>query len=651
MTDTLPRSRLVIPPPEAASPGARPWSLRWYILWRAVGAVLIVLLVLTALFVAIEVLPGDPARFVLPRGASCAGGGVGPWCALRQTLIAQWGLDKPVWDRYVMFLGNVLTGNLGLSISMNPGVPVWALIAPVLGFTLALLGITLVLAALLAVALGLPLGRRKGSRTDGVVSFLLAIPFSMTAPILALLMFSLLVVSFGIIPMPFGPEQSLAAEAAVVALTLAGVLGLFTWHVRDHPLRPALAPPLAAGDWRQDSTRGASSVRVAVARFLSAVPALTGWTLTTLMMTEVLWAFNGLGLLLWNSIRTMDVFVTMGVVVVAGLLVVLPILIAADILHEWLTQGWVRKDEKSVDRFVVHAEDLWLGLRGLVSRISGIAGIALIAVLAILAVAGPALVGPYPNGLNLSAPNLPPSGAHLLGTDNRGQDVLTLLVYGGSPLIGVAVIALSVSLAAGLGVVAASGLLGSRADVFVVILVDAGLVLPILAVTLAFNGLPGAWGIPLAALVVWPVTTRILLREIQGLVPVRVTSGGLRVTSPSGRTLALIWGAGPLIIGNAFLSVSLALIASTVFDFLGLGAVGPGTFVSWGTMMLTAYMFLDILRGMWWTYVPPALCILAAVLGPTLIGLTVKAMPLGGDQRGSVASEPAAAEAVKAPPL
>lgn len=628
------------------------WPFSWYALWRLVGAVVVVFLVLTALFVALEVIPGDPTRTVVPRGCAGPAPTIVPACGPARTLIAQWGLDKPLWDRYLIFLGNMFTGNLGLSLTINPGVPVWTVIAPLVLPTVALLGITLFLTALVALALGLPLRRRRGSLLDGVVSFLLAIPLALTGPVLALLTVYLLVFVFPIISISSGAGLDPAPYAIVVLLAMAAVVGLFTWGVRDHPLQPPSPPHLAAGAWRSTAGGTRAWLRVSIAKFLSAMPALTGWTLATILLSEVVWNVNGLGMLWWRAVVNLDAFVLLGVLVVSGLLIVLPILIATDLLHEWLTRRWVRADGRSVDEFRVRPRDLSRGLRTTLTRATGLVGVGLILVVVGLAALGPFLVGPYPTGLNLARPDLPPSGQHPLGTDHIGRDVLTLVVYGAAPSIPAAIAALAITLIAGLGATAATGFLGPRANVFITALVDAGLVLPLPGLALSVYGWPGSWGIFLPGVLVWPITTRILLDEARGIVPARTGPGGLGGRARGRRALHLIWGSGPLIVGNAFLAVSLALCVSEILDFLGLGSLGPTAITSWGQILTQSYLSLEVVRGAWWTFVPAALCLALTVLGPLLVALAVKRLPLGGDRNDGVPTPPSpVAEVPEAAPV
>lgn len=126
-----------------------------YILRRVLGFAATLLIAAAVIFVLLDLLPGDPARFILGINASEAS-----VAALR----AQMGLDAPAHERFLRWIGDMLRGDFGLSHTQR--LPVAALIAERLAVTLPL---TLIAMAL-SVAVGLPIGilaaRRRGKATD-----------------------------------------------------------------------------------------------------------------------------------------------------------------------------------------------------------------------------------------------------------------------------------------------------------------------------------------------------------------------------------------------------------------------------------------------------------------------------------------------------
>ncbi len=114
-----------------------------YLLTRLIDAVPTVLLVLTLVFAALRILPGDPALAML--------GDRVPTEQL-ELFRHRLGLDQPLLTQYVTFLGQVLTGNFGRSMANDT--PVTSLLAANLPYTLEL---TLA-ATLVSLVCGIPIG-------------------------------------------------------------------------------------------------------------------------------------------------------------------------------------------------------------------------------------------------------------------------------------------------------------------------------------------------------------------------------------------------------------------------------------------------------------------------------------------------------------
>src|ERR1700685_479865 len=138
-----------------APPRASPW-LRFAA--RRLGQLLVSALVLiTASFLIIHLVPGDPVRAALGLDAS-------------QQLVdarrAALGLDNPLWLQYVDYLQNLFAGRFGTSITS--GLPVSQVIGQRLPATLELGGYSFLGALVIAVPLGLSLGvLTRGGRRRG----------------------------------------------------------------------------------------------------------------------------------------------------------------------------------------------------------------------------------------------------------------------------------------------------------------------------------------------------------------------------------------------------------------------------------------------------------------------------------------------------
>ena len=131
-------------------------GLRNYIIRRAVTAFAIFLIILTLNFIIFHTLPGDPVRtlFQDPRLS----------VADREQLSHLFGLDRPLLEQYLIYMGNSLQGQMGLSFTYRE--PVSSIVYERLVNTLILVGAASILALFLGVALGTIAAWRRNTPTD-----------------------------------------------------------------------------------------------------------------------------------------------------------------------------------------------------------------------------------------------------------------------------------------------------------------------------------------------------------------------------------------------------------------------------------------------------------------------------------------------------
>ncbi len=194
------------------------WALR-----RIGIAAVLVWVVATVIFMAIHLVPGDPAELLLSQG------GAAPDPAAVQQLRDQLGLDRPLLAQYVSSLGQVLHGDLGESLEDSS--PIGPEIASRLPRTLELIAA----GAVLALAAGLPLGLlaalRQGSVLDRALSLLagagLALPVFVLGTLMVFLFAQRLhwVSAGGYVPLAQNPGRHLELLAMPAATIAAGLFG------------------------------------------------------------------------------------------------------------------------------------------------------------------------------------------------------------------------------------------------------------------------------------------------------------------------------------------------------------------------------------------------------------------------------------------
>ena len=277
-----------------------------YLARRALQAIAVLVAMSLLVHVLLALMPGDPVDLM-------ASGDPRMTAADLQRLRELHGVDRPVLERYAAWATAALQGDFGWSRSFRR--PVLEVIAPRLGNTVLLMGSALAL----ALAIGLPLGiwaaAREGSMVDRVVN--LACFASAATPTfwLALLLMMLFAVRLGWLPAGGLPPagSGLAGSLRHMALPVA-TLALAEAGVYARHLRAAMIEALAENHVRTARAKGASRMRVLLVHALrnAMVPVATvaalgfGGLFSGALVTETMFAWPGMGKLIYDSILGSD---------------------------------------------------------------------------------------------------------------------------------------------------------------------------------------------------------------------------------------------------------------------------------------------------------------------------------------------------------
>jgi peptide/nickel transport system permease protein len=305
-------------------------------LWLAkrIGvALLLVWVVASIVFLAIRLVPGDPAELLLSQG------GAAPDPATVAELHDQLGLDRPVWTQYLDNFHNLLHGDLGQSL--QDGSSVAGEIARRLPRTLELIGV----AAVFAIVLGIPGGLLAAMRRDGAIdriatmlsALALAIPVFVVGTLLVLLFAQTLrwVPAGGYVALAQDPLRHLvllSMPAITIGLGLAATV-----------FRMTRASVLDVS--QRDFVRTARAKGVAPARILlrhvlrnALMPVVTvlalhlGTLLGGTVLVEYVFNYPGLSGLLVEAVNARDYPEVEGVVLVISVLFV-ALNLAVDLLY------------------------------------------------------------------------------------------------------------------------------------------------------------------------------------------------------------------------------------------------------------------------------------------------------------------------------
>jgi peptide/nickel transport system permease protein len=288
-----------------------------FILFRPLQFVPVLFGISVITFVLVRLIPGDPARILLGARATPT--------ALAN-IRAQYGLDEPMWLQYLYFLKNLSAGEMGRSTLYK--IDVLRLIATRIEPTLALVGMGVLMALLIAVPLAALSARRQGSWVDHGVRIISTAGIGFPSFWLGAMLIILFAVRLDWLPVSgygesFGDKLvHLVLPGLTIALSLSAVLmrslraGMIAGRARGMPEGVVF--------WRH-------VVPNALVPVVNLLAVNIGWLIGGTVVVESVFAVPGLGQLMVRGIFSRDYMVVQGVAMTFAVATVL-INFAADII-------------------------------------------------------------------------------------------------------------------------------------------------------------------------------------------------------------------------------------------------------------------------------------------------------------------------------
>lgn len=252
----------------------------------------------------------------------------------------------------------------------------------------------------------------------------------------------------------------------------------------------------------------------------------------------------------------------------------------------------------------------------------GLIGTLLIVFFVYVAVFAP-LIAPYDPFARVDAPYLEPSGIHLLGTNDIGQDIFSELIYGTRISLLMGVVSALVAILVGSVIGVCAGYFGGRVDAVLMRVVDIALTIPMLPLQIVLAAFLGSsyWNIILViGLLSWASPARVIRSQVltvknRGYIQAVKCLGGRPFYIMTKHVLPQTIS---IIISQFILLSSRAILMETSLSFLGLGDV---TQKSWGIILYYAQAKSAFLTSRWvWWILPPGLCITLLVIAFTYVG-------------------------------
>jgi peptide/nickel transport system permease protein len=313
---------------------------------RLVQAVLTVWAVSVLAFVIIELPPGD---YITTYIATLSSSGSVISEQEAEALREQYGLNKPLYIRYVLWLKTVLSGNLGVSLEWQKPV------TEVIGDRLALTMVVSVAAIVLTWGLALPIGIysavRKYSIGDYLATFIgfagLAVPNFLLALVLMYLGFTLFDADIGGLfsdeyaDAPWSPAKvwDLMKHMLLPAFILglggtAQLIRIMRANLLDELGRPYVMTARARG-LPESRVVLKYPVRVALNPFASTVGYLLPYVVSGSIIVSVVLSLPTVGPVLWRALTAQDMFLAGAIVLLLGVLTVVGTFLS-DLLLMWI---------------------------------------------------------------------------------------------------------------------------------------------------------------------------------------------------------------------------------------------------------------------------------------------------------------------------
>ena len=284
----------------------------------------------------IGLMPGDPVDLMITADPKITAEDA---ARLREL----YGLDRPIIERYGNWLQAALSGDFGYS--RLHARPVMDVLAPALSNTVTLLGLSFVLALVIALPAGMVAALRPYSKIDYTINMLAFAGISVPSFWLALMLIIVFAVLLGVLPAGgLGAhgvggvwENARYLVLPVASLTIASIGG----HTRY--MRAAMIETLRQDYIRTARAMGASETRVVFGHALrnALIPVVTvialdfGYLFSGALITETIFAWPGMGRLIYDAILGNDFNLALVALLGATLLTLFGNFLA-DVAYVWL---------------------------------------------------------------------------------------------------------------------------------------------------------------------------------------------------------------------------------------------------------------------------------------------------------------------------
>ena len=288
-----------------------------YVARRIMKGLVTLFITVTLTFLIVRLMPSDPVMLAVDSRISQ--GHI-------DRLIAQYGLDKPLWEQYFLYLGNLLRGNMGISFLQQR--PVSVVLMERLPWTLLLMVTTQVLTMCIGIPLGIYSGYKRGRPLDQAVNAISIFGISIFVPWLAFNLMSTFSVRFRIFPIggAYSPGitqgLNLAYIQNVIMHFTLPVITLMLIYLANYVLytRVGIIDVMSEDYIRTARAKGMGENRVlwrhaaknAMIPTVTSAGIMLGTMVGGAILTETVYAYPGVGRMIYQAVSQQDYPVLQG---------------------------------------------------------------------------------------------------------------------------------------------------------------------------------------------------------------------------------------------------------------------------------------------------------------------------------------------------
>jgi peptide/nickel transport system permease protein len=297
-----------------------------------------------------KIAPKNPIAEKLTQLAGTSGVDPSKIQEMADAFSAKFGLDRPLWQQYLSYFGDIVTLDFGRSITQYPA-RVSDLIGAALPWTIGLMLTTTLIAFVLGTVLGAAAAWKRNSRLLQVLSPLMMVFSAIPFYLIGLVLIYFLAANTGWFPLSGGygivsiPEWSwdfaleVLYHSALPALSIV-IASIGTWAIG---MRGMMVTVEGEDYMTFAEAKGLHSgrlffrygMRTAILPQVTALALYFGQIVTGAVLVEIVFTYPGLGTLLLDSIKLYDYPTIYGIVFILTMTVALSML-AVDLIYPWL---------------------------------------------------------------------------------------------------------------------------------------------------------------------------------------------------------------------------------------------------------------------------------------------------------------------------